>query len=211
MEQKSLDRLRGAELAQTLSYALCEASEICGVYEQIQHLEYDKKCLINHRNDYLRLWVIWFIFFMIVQHIMVYTNVSNVIQWVVDIIAIFGAGFLIRKYGERKSQERATRVRAIDISIESLNTRLAYAFKENSNMYFAIPEDFRYPKALSTMLGYVNNMRENTWRGCANRYEIEKRYDKSEEMQKQILQSALVTQEYARGIEWNTFFTSTKI
>jgi len=215
MEQKSLDSMHSAELAQTLSSALAEAEEICGVTDQIERLEYYKNCLINHKSDYKSFKIFLLVFFTLGQFIMwLFTYESSVgtqnVCIVIDVVVLFISGFIARAYGEAKSHERAGRIQEIDASIESLNARRDRAYKDHSVMFFTIPEDYRFPIALNTMLGYLNNMRESTWRGCANRFEVEKRHDRSEELQRQILQSSLATQEYAKRIEWNTFWDSAR-
>jgi hypothetical protein len=45
------------------------------------------------------------------------------------------------------------------------------ALEENNKIILLIPPDYRYPLALSTMLGFVKNYRASTWKECANLFE----------------------------------------
>ena len=44
-------------------------------------------------------------------------------------------------------------------------------FEENRKIVTLIPPDYRYPLALTTMLGFVRNLRASTWKECADLYE----------------------------------------
>jgi len=45
------------------------------------------------------------------------------------------------------------------------------ALLENEKVILLIPPDYRYPLALSTMLGFVRNFRASTWKECVDLYE----------------------------------------
>ena len=45
------------------------------------------------------------------------------------------------------------------------------ALEKNKDAIMLIPPDYRYPLALSTMLGFVRNLKATTWKECVNLYD----------------------------------------
>jgi len=204
---RNIGDLKGNELAVVLDTAYKEAFAIHSINSEINQIQKAIYGLENVTGVYKRLFIALLLFFTAFQCFPVTLAVSygvggRIACFLIEIGVPFVMIKLSRDQAREDALERAGKIKVLKEKLDTLNVRLDKALSERSNMYFFIPQDYRYPYALSTMHGYIINYRESTWRGCANRYEIQIQNERSIELQREILESTRIAEEYARRVAY---------